>query len=89
MRGTSAEHATRVPIAGPAQSVGEARAALAGQEYECAEDLAVLDGAALVGVVPIERLLGAPEEARIADVMDADRPSLRRAKTRRWRPGRW
>jgi magnesium transporter len=75
VRGTSAEHATaRVPIAGPAQSVGEARAALAGQEYECAEDLAVLDGTALVGVVPIERLLGAPEQARIADVMDADPP---------------
>jgi magnesium transporter len=63
-----------VPIARPAQSVGEARAALAGQEYECADDLAVLEGAALVGVVPIERLLGAPEQARIADVMDADPP---------------
>ena len=62
VRGTSAEHATaRVPIARPAQSVGEARAALAGQAYECADDLAVLDGTALVGVVPIERLLGAPE----------------------------
>ena len=75
MRRTSAEHATaRVPIARPAQSVAEVRAALAGQAYECADDLAVLDGSTLVGVVPIERLLGAAEEARIADVMDGDPP---------------
>jgi magnesium transporter len=75
VRRTSAEHATaRVPIARPAQSVAEVRAALAGQAYDSADDLAVLEGSALVGVVPIERLLGAPAQARIADVMDADPP---------------
>jgi magnesium transporter len=75
VRRTSAEHATaRVPIARPAQSVAEVRAALAGQAYDSADDLAVVEGSALVGVVPIERLLGAPAQARIADVMDADPP---------------
>lgn len=73
--GTAAAHASaRVPIARPAQSAGEVRAALAGQGYDCADDLAVLEGTALVGVVPIERLLAAPAGARIADVMDADPP---------------
>jgi magnesium transporter len=75
VRETSAEHATaRVPIARPAQSVGEVRTGLAGQVYESADDIAVLDGPALVGVVPIERLLGAPAEVRIQDVMDSDPP---------------
>jgi len=73
--GTAAEHATtRVPVARPAQSVGEARDALAGQSFDCADDVAVLEGSALVGVVPIERLLAAPPDARIADVMDPDPP---------------
>jgi magnesium transporter len=72
---TAAAHATaRVPVARPAQAVGEVRTGLAGQVYECADDIAVLDGAALVGVVPIERLLGTPAEVRIQDVMDSDPP---------------
>jgi len=73
--GTAAAHATaRVPVARPAQAVAEVRAALAGQAYDCADDVAVLDGPVLVGVLPIERLLGAPADARVADVMDADPP---------------
>jgi len=73
--GTAAAHATaRVPVARPAQAVAEVRAALAGQAYDCADDVAVLEGPVLVGVLPIERLLGAPADARVADVMDADPP---------------
>jgi len=72
---TAAAHATaRVPVARPAQAVAKVRAALAGQAYDCADDVAVLEGPVLVGVLPIERLLGAPADARIADVMDADPP---------------
>jgi magnesium transporter len=73
--GTAAAHATaRVPVARPAQSVADVRAALVGQAYDCADDVAVLDGRVLAGVLPIERLLGAPADARVADVMDADPP---------------
>ena len=73
--GVAAEHATaRVPIARPAESVGEVRAGLAGQAYDCADDIAVLDGPALAGMVPIERLLAAQADMRIADVMDSDPP---------------
>ena len=47
---------------------------LVGQKFDCADDVAVLDGAALVGIVPIERLLASNADARIADVMDSDPP---------------
>jgi magnesium transporter len=73
--GTAAAHATaRVPVARPAQSVAEVRAGLAGRRYDCADDVAVLDGPVLAGVLPIERLLGAPADARVADVMDSEPP---------------
>jgi len=73
--GTAAAHATdRVPMARPAQPVAEVRAALAGRSFESADDVAVLNGSLLAGVVPIERLLSAPPQARIGDVMDPDPP---------------
>ena len=36
--------------------------------------MAVVERDALVGIVPIERLLSAPEDARVSEVMDADPP---------------
>jgi magnesium transporter len=64
-----------VPIARARQRVEEVRAGLAGQSFECAEDIAVLDGDALIGLVSIEALLGADPRARIDDVMEAE-PSV-------------
>jgi magnesium transporter len=73
--GVAADHATRaVPIAGPAESVAKVRGALAGRAFESANDVAVLDGAALAGVVPVERLLAADGDMQIADVMDSAPP---------------
>ena len=69
------EHSTlRVPVAGPLQSAGEVRDALVGEAYDCVDDIVVLDGPALVGIVPIERLLAADADARIEQVMDKDPP---------------
>lgn len=69
------EHATsRVPTAHPTDSVGSVREKLIGQEFECAEDVAVLDDSRLVGVMAIEQLLSADAEARVADAMDSDPP---------------
>ena len=50
----------RVPVADPLQCVGDVRDALVGERYDCVGDVAVLDGRAIVGIVPIERLLAAP-----------------------------
>jgi magnesium transporter len=68
-------HATRrVPTARPDQRVAEVRVSLAGADFECADDVAVVKEGAFVGIVPIERLLAAPAQAAIADVMDPDPP---------------
>jgi magnesium transporter len=75
--GTAAAHASpRVPTTAPDATVGSVRAALAGGRFDCADDVAVLDGATLVGLVPIERLLAAEADTRIAEVMDADPPAV-------------
>ena len=71
----AAEHATlRVPVADPLRLVGVVRRALVGGRYDCVDDVAALDAHRLVGLVPIERLLAAPADARIEDVMEKDPP---------------
>jgi magnesium transporter len=75
--GVAAEHATgHVPRARPADLAGRVRESLLGRRFDCADDVAVLEGAKLVGVVPIERLLAAPGDAPVASLMDADPPAV-------------
>ena len=69
------EHASRrVPKAAPTQTARDVLASLIGEEFSSADDVAILDGHELVGLVPIERLLAAPGDATIAGIMDADPP---------------
>ena len=69
------EHATaRVPVARPGQTAGDVRDAMAGVSYDCADDVAVLEGQRLVGIVPIEVLMAAAQDARLAELMDDDPP---------------
>lgn len=69
------QHATsRVPLAQPDELAADVRSALVGTAYACADDIAVLTGGVLVGIVPIERLLAAGKRERIAALMDADPP---------------
>jgi magnesium transporter len=73
--GVAAGLATRrVPTAGADETAGAARAALAGSVYDSADDVAVLDGERLAGLVPIERLLAAPEDRPLVAIMDSDPP---------------
>jgi magnesium transporter len=73
--GTAADHVTsRVPVAGPAETAADVRSALVGRDYESVDDVAVLDGGALAGIVPVERVLAAPGGAHMADLMDRDPP---------------
>ena len=68
-------HATaRVPTTHPEQRVGDVRAELAGSDFECADDVAVLQAGRLAGLVPIERLLAATADERVSDIMDASPP---------------
>jgi len=71
----AAEHATaRVPACAPDERAGDVRASLVGRDFDCADDVAVLDGQSLVGLLALERLLAADEKARVRDLMDADPP---------------
>lgn len=64
--------ARAVPVARPDQSVDDVLASLRGRRFESADDVAVLDGSALAGLVPLTTLLAAPPAAPVAEVMDAD-----------------
>jgi magnesium transporter len=71
--GIAAEHATdQVPIARPRERVGAVRERLAGERFECAEDIAVLEDGSLAGLVTIEGLLAADADATVASVMDPE-----------------
>jgi hypothetical protein len=62
---TAGEHATaRVPVARPGDTAGAVRSAIAGAAYDSADDVAVLDGRRLVGIVPIETLIAAVDRCR-------------------------
>jgi magnesium transporter len=75
--GTAAAHATlAVPTAGPGDSVAATLRSMTGQRYESAAAVAVCDGGRLVGVLTMERLLAAPPDAALADVMDRDPPTV-------------
>lgn len=70
-------HASRrVPITSRSEGVSVLLDRLRGQDYDSASVAAVLDGDDLVGVVAIERLLGAPSGALVETVMDDDPPTV-------------
>jgi magnesium transporter len=69
------EHATsRVPVARPGDTAGAVRTAMTGAAYDTADDVAVLDGRRLVGIVPIETLIAADPGVSVGELMDADPP---------------
>lgn len=73
----AASHASmRVPMAEPGDTVDEVRRSMIGRELDHADAVAVLRDERLAGIVPLERLLEADGREPIADVMDADPPTL-------------
>ncbi|MBI4898135.1 MAG: magnesium transporter [Actinobacteria bacterium] len=73
--GVAVEHATdRIPHAEKTATAGDVLATLIGARFEYANEIAVLDDSKLVGLLPIEQLLDALEDARIDGLMDADPP---------------
>jgi magnesium transporter len=73
--GIAREHATaNVPVAHAQDTVEQVRTALEGRDFDCADDVAVMEGSALTGLLPIERLFSAPAGTRVAHVMNPDPP---------------
>lgn len=73
--GIAREHATaNVPFAHAQDTVEHVRAGLEGRAFDSADDVAVVDGTSLTGLLPIERLFSAQPGTRVADVMDPEPP---------------
>ena len=73
--GTASAHVCRdVPRAAPAATAGEVRKELTAHRYETVADIAVCHGDRLVGLVPVELVLAAPEGDEIGTLMDSDPP---------------
>lgn len=75
---TAAAHAsTEVPVAGPDDPVGRVLDGLRGRRFDTVASVAVCapDGV-LLGTVALERLLAEPRGVRLAEVMDADPPTV-------------
>lgn len=71
----AAEHVSRrVPVAGPRATAGEIRRTLVGKRFDTASEVAICEDSRLLGLLGIEDLLAAPEEAVAADLMDSDPP---------------
>jgi magnesium transporter len=74
---TAAEHAASlVPVARPESTAGEIRAAMEGQRWDCATDVAICDGDRLVGLVSIESLMAAASDSTAREIMDSDPPRV-------------
>ena len=72
---TAVEHASKeVPVASPDSRVREVRASLLRQRFESAGSVAVCEGDRLVGMLSMEELLAAADDAVVAEIMDADPP---------------
>lgn len=71
----AAEHVSRrVPTAGPWATAGEIRRSLVGRRFDTAAEVAICDDDRLLGLLGLEELLAAPDDAVAADMMDADPP---------------
>ena len=66
----------------PEEGVGAVWDGMRGSTYDSAVVVAVCANGRLVGLAPIERLVAAPADAVMADVMDSDPPVVARARIR-------
>jgi magnesium transporter len=75
--GTAAAHATRrIPVAAPADTVGDVIESLRGKDFDSAAVIAVCRADRLEGLCTIERLLAARPDVTISSVMDRRPPTV-------------
>jgi len=74
---TASEHVCRlVPVTSPETQIGELRESLEQVHFESATHIGVCDRDKFVGVLRVEDLFGAPPEAKVSEIMDADPPAV-------------
>ena len=62
---------TRVPVAAPEDEIATVLKSMAGEQFDYAGAVAVLESGRLVGIAAVEQLFGAAPETTLRDVMDA------------------
>lgn len=67
-----------VPVCAPSATVREVQAMLHARSFSAVTDVAVCDRDRLVGLLPVERVLGAADGQLARDVMDPDPPAVGR-----------
>lgn len=73
LSGDIGTHSTaRVPVVAPSRSAAEARRYMVGKSFDFVDDVVVLDGGRLVGLVALSQLLEAPQETLIEELMDRE-----------------
>ena len=65
-----------MPVARPEEDVGSVLDGMRGSTFDGAVVVAVCTNGRLVGLAQIERLLAAPADAVMADLMDRDPPAV-------------
>ena len=72
---TAAEQlSVRVPVASPADTVGQIRRSLRGRRFDTALAIALCEDGRFTGLLSVEALLEAPEDAPARQLMEADPP---------------
>jgi len=75
--GTAADYLTRdVPVCSSSTTARDLRRSLVGRRFTTVDDIAVLEGDVLVGLVRIEDLLAAPDGVAVGEIMDTDPPTV-------------
>lgn len=72
LSGELRDHSTdRVPVVSQSQSTAEARRYMVGKAFDFVDEIVVLDEGRLVGLVALTRLLEAPEEMPLGELVDS------------------
>ena len=75
IRETAVEHvSTRVPLASPLTTAGEVRRSLIGRKFDTATHVVIEEADRFIGILRIEALLAAPDNAPVGDLADRDIP---------------
>jgi magnesium transporter len=78
LTGELRDHSTdQVPVVSSSQSTAEARSYMVGKAFDFVDEIVVLDEGRLVGLVALTRLLEAPEETPLRELVDSHSVAIR------------
>jgi magnesium transporter len=76
IRSASVHATASVPIASPDENVRDLRDGMAGQRFEVAKEVVVLEDGVAIGLVTLEDLLASRDGQKVRDIMQPDPPTV-------------